>query len=155
MLVAYFIMKNCRNITRESSETVSLKWKRRSMWLNVISILLACYFFYRHNKYCEPLGELDIMRKTKRRSKLKTGFFYCSLLYVCVIRIRSCSVKYGISLNRSLGFREYASHAVRDWIQNNLRKRYTNLVCLHIPVKNLCVLNFSVYFNVQKYKGHY
>lgn len=55
MLVAYFIMKNCRNITRESSETVSLKWKRRSMWLNVISILLACYFFYRHNKYCEPL----------------------------------------------------------------------------------------------------
>jgi len=28
--------------------------------LNVLSILTACYFFYRHNKYCEPLGEISI-----------------------------------------------------------------------------------------------
>lgn len=55
MQIGYFIMRNCRNITKESSETTSLKWKRRSMMLNVFSIILACYFFYRHNKYCEPL----------------------------------------------------------------------------------------------------
>lgn len=55
MIVAYFLMRNCRNITREWSETASLKWKWRSMLLNVSSILCACYFFYRHNKYCEPL----------------------------------------------------------------------------------------------------
>lgn len=63
MLVAYFIMKNCRNITRELSESVSMKWKWRSLVLNVLSIMFACYFFYRHNKYCEPLGELDINEK--------------------------------------------------------------------------------------------
>jgi len=30
------------------------------MMLNVLSILTACYFFYRHNRYCEPLGEISI-----------------------------------------------------------------------------------------------
>ncbi|KAG7197481.1 hypothetical protein KM043_013329 [Ampulex compressa] len=55
MFVTYFIMRKCRNITRELSEITSLKWKWRYMMLNVMSILFACYFFYRHNKYCEPL----------------------------------------------------------------------------------------------------
>lgn len=55
MIVAYFIMKNCRNVTREMSETTSMKWKWRAMVLNVFCILCACYFFYRHNRYCEPL----------------------------------------------------------------------------------------------------
>lgn len=55
MLVAYFIMRNCRNVSKESSESVSLKWKKRSMISNLLSIVFACYFFYRHNKYCEPL----------------------------------------------------------------------------------------------------
>ncbi|XP_018359721.1 PREDICTED: post-GPI attachment to proteins factor 2-like isoform X2 [Trachymyrmex cornetzi] len=51
---AYYIMKNCLNIAKGSNDA-SLKWKRRSMMLNVICIVIACYFFYRHNKYCEPL----------------------------------------------------------------------------------------------------
>ncbi|XP_016919441.1 post-GPI attachment to proteins factor 2 [Apis cerana] len=55
MQIAYYIMRNCRNITKESSEAISLKWKRRSMMLNLLCILFAAYFFYRHNKYCEPL----------------------------------------------------------------------------------------------------
>ncbi|XP_015430855.1 PREDICTED: post-GPI attachment to proteins factor 2-like [Dufourea novaeangliae] len=55
MLIAYFIMRNCRTVTRELSETTSLKWKWRAMVLNVLSIMFACYFFYRHNRYCEPL----------------------------------------------------------------------------------------------------
>ncbi|XP_017757181.1 PREDICTED: post-GPI attachment to proteins factor 2-like isoform X2 [Eufriesea mexicana] len=55
MLIAYFIMRNCRNITKESCEATSLKWKRRTMILNLLCIIFACYFFYRHNKYCEPI----------------------------------------------------------------------------------------------------
>ncbi|XP_043580947.1 post-GPI attachment to proteins factor 2-like [Bombus pyrosoma] len=55
MQIAYFIMRNCRNIAKESYEATSLKWKRRSMMLNLVCIIFACYFFYRHNKYCEPL----------------------------------------------------------------------------------------------------
>lgn len=57
MFVAYYIMKNCLNIAKGSNDA-SLKWKRRSMMLNVICIVTACYFFYRHNRYCEPLGEV-------------------------------------------------------------------------------------------------
>lgn len=56
MFLAYYIMKNCLNIAKDFHD-ISLKWKRRSMMLNVLSILIACYFFYRHNRYCEPLGK--------------------------------------------------------------------------------------------------
>lgn len=53
MFLAYYIMRNCLNVAKDFHDT-SLKWKWRSMMLNVFSILIACYFFYRHNKYCEP-----------------------------------------------------------------------------------------------------
>ncbi|EZA57325.1 hypothetical protein DMN91_002755 [Ooceraea biroi] len=55
MFLTYYIMRSCRTVTREWFDVASLTWKRRLMLLNVISILVACYFFYRHNKYCEPL----------------------------------------------------------------------------------------------------
>lgn len=55
MLLAYYLMRNCRNITRESAEATSLRWKKRSIVSNLLCVLFACYFFYRHNKYCEPL----------------------------------------------------------------------------------------------------
>ncbi|CAL7934713.1 unnamed protein product [Xylocopa violacea] len=55
MLLAYFIMRNCRNHAKESSEAASLKWKRRYTMSNLLCIIFATYFFYRHNKYCEPL----------------------------------------------------------------------------------------------------
>lgn len=67
MFLAYYIMKSCVNIAKDYHDT-SLKWKRRSMMLNVFSISIACYFFYRHNKYCEPLGKatlIDIIITTK------------------------------------------------------------------------------------------
>lgn len=57
MAVSYIIARNCRNVAKDISDTTSLKWKFNSMVLNVTAILLACYFFYRHNKYCEPFGE--------------------------------------------------------------------------------------------------
>ncbi|EFN69959.1 Post-GPI attachment to proteins factor 2 [Camponotus floridanus] len=53
MFLAYYIMRNCLNVAKDFHDT-SLKWKWRSMMLNVFSIFIACYFFYRHNKYCEP-----------------------------------------------------------------------------------------------------
>lgn len=54
MFLMYFIMRNCRSVTKDWFDTASMKWKRRAMMLNVSCILIACYFFYRHNKYCEP-----------------------------------------------------------------------------------------------------
>lgn len=56
MFLAYYIKRRCVNAIRDFDDA-SLKWKWRSMMLNVSSILVACYFFYRHNKYCEPLGK--------------------------------------------------------------------------------------------------
>lgn len=60
MFLAYFIMKSCRNVTKDWFDVASLKWKQRSMMLNVLCTLIACYFFYRHNKYCEPFGKDNI-----------------------------------------------------------------------------------------------
>ncbi|XP_015606499.1 post-GPI attachment to proteins factor 2-like [Cephus cinctus] len=55
MVLTCLIMKHYRNISRNALETDSLKLKWRFLFFNVASILMACYFFYRHNKYCEPL----------------------------------------------------------------------------------------------------
>ncbi|XP_012221154.1 post-GPI attachment to proteins factor 2-like [Linepithema humile] len=54
MFLAYYIKRRYVNVIKDFDDA-SLKWKWRSMMLNVSSILVACYFFYRHNKYCEPL----------------------------------------------------------------------------------------------------
>lgn len=57
MSLAYIIARNCRNVSKDIHDSISLKWKFNSMVLNVTAILLAVYFFYRHNKYCEPFGK--------------------------------------------------------------------------------------------------
>jgi hypothetical protein len=57
MIISYIIAKNCRNTTKDIHDSKSLKWKFNSMVLNISAVILACYFFYRHNKYCEPFGE--------------------------------------------------------------------------------------------------
>ncbi|XP_008204605.1 post-GPI attachment to proteins factor 2 isoform X2 [Nasonia vitripennis] len=54
MTLAYIIARNCRNVSKDIHDSISLKWKFNSMVFNVTAILLAVYFFYRHNKYCEP-----------------------------------------------------------------------------------------------------
>lgn len=61
MFLMYYIMTKCRNVTKDWFDVASLKWKRRSMMLNVLCIIIACYFFYRHNKYCEPFGKIVLI----------------------------------------------------------------------------------------------
>lgn len=61
MILVYFIMKSCRNVMKDWFEITSLKWKRRLIMLNIFSILASGYFFYRHNKYCEPLGKIILI----------------------------------------------------------------------------------------------
>lgn len=94
MFVAYYIMKSCLNIAKGLNDA-SLKWKRRSMMLNVLSTLIACYFFYRHNKYCEPLGKIliDILIITHSRS--------CSLGNRYIISVYSMFAlsEYGVVLS--------------------------------------------------------
>lgn len=50
-------------VTREgdlltASERKSIMYKKRLFIANLCSILLAVYFFIRHNSYCEPGGNL-------------------------------------------------------------------------------------------------
>ncbi|XP_034934677.1 post-GPI attachment to proteins factor 2-like [Chelonus insularis] len=55
MIVVCYMGKYCRSTMKDSSEIKAYTIKTRAMLLNVISILSACYFFWKHNKYCEPL----------------------------------------------------------------------------------------------------
>ncbi|XP_012274285.1 post-GPI attachment to proteins factor 2 [Orussus abietinus] len=55
MFLTWYITKNCQNISKTSDEEVSHKWKYRLMLANISAIFAACYFFYRHNTFCEPL----------------------------------------------------------------------------------------------------
>ncbi|XP_046738021.1 post-GPI attachment to proteins factor 2 [Diprion similis] len=53
MSLSCMITRSCRSPAKDAVEASSFKWKWRMLFANVSSILLACYFFYRHNKYCE------------------------------------------------------------------------------------------------------
>lgn len=57
MSLACYIGKHCRAPAKDHSEMISQRWKVRSLILNILSIFAACYFFWRHNAYCEPFGE--------------------------------------------------------------------------------------------------
>lgn len=70
MVLAYLVMKHYRSISRDSIDAKSLKWKFRMMISNVTSILSACYFFYRHNEYCEPFGNYYLIDSNKFSSHL-------------------------------------------------------------------------------------
>lgn len=109
MLVAYYIARNCCNISRESWEANSLRWKRRSMVLNVLSIMFACYFFYRHNKYCEPLGEFNHLQKHKHQL-ISIGSKYLFAVYSMF-----ALSEYGVVLS-NMGF-----HSTAAWDFANTR----------------------------------
>lgn len=115
MFIAYFIMRNCRNITKESCEATSLKWKRRSMILNSLCIIFACYFFYRHNKYCEPIGELiDFKENNWKETCMKYNRF------VAVYSMFALS-EYGVVLS-NMGF-----HSTAAWDFANSRLMISGL----------------------------
>ncbi|KAK0170647.1 hypothetical protein PV328_008474 [Microctonus aethiopoides] len=61
MCLTCYIGKECRHTTRDIMERISISLKMRIMIMNVLSILLACYFFWRHNAYCEPLEYLVVL----------------------------------------------------------------------------------------------
>lgn len=62
MLLTYYLNKNSRrdpNLTQ--TENKSLNLKRNLFIINITSILLASYFFVRHNDRCEGGSKLTIV----------------------------------------------------------------------------------------------
>lgn len=53
MTLSCMITRSCRSPAKDAVEASSFRWKWRMLSANISSILLACYFFYRHNTYCE------------------------------------------------------------------------------------------------------
>lgn len=137
MFLAYYIMRNCLNIAKDFHDT-SLKWKWRSMMLNVFSTLIACYFFYRHNKYCEPFGKAILIDINSYYLMWKvTLYINFSIFYVCFERIWSCDLKYGISSNCSIGFCHDTFYNIRKQAQNYLKSfdsQFIIIVLLYIYI---------------------
>ena len=53
MFVSFWIVNGSRG-QRPLHEKRGLALKRRMLKINIGCILMAAYFYYRHNKYCEP-----------------------------------------------------------------------------------------------------
>lgn len=74
MILSCILTRHCRGPAKNTVESDSFKWKMRMLLANISSILLACYFFYRHNKYCETNGKF-IFSSVKRKLLFKKNFF--------------------------------------------------------------------------------
>lgn len=60
MLMSYYLNKNSRRDPKlTAAEELSLRLKKNLFYVNVVSIVLASYFFVRHNDHCEGGGELN------------------------------------------------------------------------------------------------
>lgn len=59
MLTAYAIARTYRS-GKDHNDNMSITWKQRALFSSFASILSACFFFYRHNTYCEPLSEYNL-----------------------------------------------------------------------------------------------
>lgn len=59
-----------------SKDRISLRWKKRLVVVNVVFILLAGYFFIRHNSHCEPYG-----KNKDTISFIYRIFFICFAVY--------------------------------------------------------------------------
>lgn len=54
MIISYIMYKNSRRHTDLTDrERLSLRLKKHLCIVNIVSILLASYFFVRHNEHCE------------------------------------------------------------------------------------------------------
>lgn len=61
MATSCYLVKNCRKSFRDANETKSYSIKIRALTWNIVAIFLSCYFFWRHNQYCEPFGMLFVI----------------------------------------------------------------------------------------------
>lgn len=63
MLLSYYLNKNARRDPKlTDTEVLSLRLKKNLFYVNVVSIVLASYFFVRHNDHCEGGGECRVPR---------------------------------------------------------------------------------------------
>lgn len=61
MLLSYYLNKNARREPKlTDTEEFSLRLKKNLFYVNVVSILLASYFFVRHNGHCEGGGKFRL-----------------------------------------------------------------------------------------------
>lgn len=54
MISTYFLTKYGRILPMTNIEKRSMRFKRNITLINITSLTFAVYFFYRHNKFCEP-----------------------------------------------------------------------------------------------------
>lgn len=80
-------------VTREgdlltASERKSIMYKKRLFIANLCSILLAVYFFIRHNSYCEPGGNLSTYESLTGNLVMYVHLFFFSIFPIRPERVR-------------------------------------------------------------------
>ncbi|MPC99008.1 Post-GPI attachment to proteins factor 2 [Portunus trituberculatus] len=60
MVLTCLLLKDNKSKLTNSLERLAYLKKKQLMTANLTSFFVALYFFYRHNKYCEPGSEWDL-----------------------------------------------------------------------------------------------
>jgi hypothetical protein len=61
MILTCYLLRSMRRSPPDNIEARSLRIKYQLLAVNLISFAMAIYFFIRHNSYCEPGGNCDLV----------------------------------------------------------------------------------------------
>lgn len=92
MMLSYYLNKSARrNPNLDHRELKSLRLKRNLCIINILSILLATYFFIRHNDHCEGGSKLNTQRIfIQQRIKISFINIHTNESCIIIIPIPSC-----------------------------------------------------------------
>ena len=80
MMLSYYLNKSARrNPNLDHRESKSLRLKRNLCIINIFSILLATYFFIRHNDHCEGGSEY---KEHFSNNLKKSSFIFLLIFYI-------------------------------------------------------------------------
>lgn len=99
MMLTYDLQKNSKREGKLSpSEITSLNLKRNLFIINITSILLATYFFIRHNDRCEGGSKSTFLTF---KHNLYSTLLFSSLHFLRPLRVHRRAYKHGISYDSS------------------------------------------------------
>lgn len=122
MMMSFYLCKHARrDPTLSDLESKSLRYKRNLFVINIVSILLASYFFIRHNDHCEGgseyfrIGSITLTSVSKHFSLFLSLYSLLITVYTLFAFFEYIVVLTNMAFHVTAIYDFHNQHLVFDW----------------------------------------